>query len=285
MEVETALVGLGVVGIAGAAGRIISRRLPIPLPVILLVVGIALGGDGLNLVEPESFPNIADVAVVAAVALIVFEGGTLLNWGLVRTVAPSVRNIVVGGLLITPIVGMLAAHYLVDFPWRQAALFGALVSVTGPSVITPLLNSVKVNDRLRSTLMGEGVIIDPLGALLTLFLLQLALAESFDPVGPTGWVIERVLTGVVAGVAGSIVVWLIPRIVHRLTGREVSLLVIAVAVAAFALAEGMARDSGLTAMVFMGVAVGNMDVPHRHSLLEFQESVVKIGRASCRERV
>ena len=166
MEVETALVGLGVVGIAGAAGRIISRRLPIPLPVILLVVGIALGGDGLNLVEPESFPNIADVAVVAAVALIVFEGGTLLNWGLVRTVAPSVRNIVVGGLLITPIVGMLAAHYLVDFPWRQAALFGALVSVTGPSVITPLLNSVKVNDRLRSTLMGEGVIIDPLGALL-----------------------------------------------------------------------------------------------------------------------
>ncbi|MFQ5382655.1 MAG: cation:proton antiporter, partial [Dehalococcoidia bacterium] len=173
-----------------------------------------------------------------------------------------------------PLVGMVAAHWLVDFPWRLAALFGALVAVTGPSVITPLLNSVRVNDRLRTTLMGEGVIIDPLGALLTLFLLQLAVAESFDPVGPTQWVIERVGIGLVAGLAGSAAVWILPRVVRRLGGHEMSLLVIAAAFATFAFAESNARESGLTAMVIMGVAVGNMNLPHRHSLLEFQESVV-----------
>ncbi len=274
MAVESALLGLGLVGLAGAVGRVISRRLPLPFPVLLLATGLALGGDGLRLVQPEEFEDIADLAVIVAVALIVFEGGTLLNWHLIRSLAPSVRNLVVLGLIVTPLVGMLAAHWFVDFPWRLAALFGALVAVTGPSVITPLLSSVRVNDRLRTTLMGEGVIIDPLGALLTLFLLQLAVAESFDPVGPTRWVVVRVLTGVAAGLIGSAVVWVLPRIVRRLGGHEMSLLVIAAAFATFAFAEGNARESGLTAMVVMGMAVGNMNLPHRHSLLEFQESVV-----------
>jgi len=274
MAVESALLGLGLVGLAGAVGRVISRRLPLPFPVLLLATGLALGGDGLRLVQPEEFEDIADLAVIVAVALIVFEGGTLLNWQLIRSLAPSVRNLVVLGLIVTPLVGMLAAHWFVDFPWRLAALFGALVAVTGPSVITPLLSSVRVNDRLRTTLMGEGVIIDPLGALLTLFLLQLAVAESFDPVGPTRWVVVRVLTGVAAGLIGSAVVWVLPRIVRRLGGHEMSLLVIAAAFATFAFAEGNARESGLTAMVVMGMAVGNMNLPHRHSLLEFQESVV-----------
>lgn len=274
MAVEPALVGLGVVGLAGAIGRITTRRLPIPFPVVLLAVGILFGGDGLGLVEPAEFHDIADLAVVAAVALIVFEGGTLLNWRLIRTMGPTVRNLVILGLVLTPMVGMFAAHFVIDFPWRLAALFGALVAVTGPSVITPLLSSVRVNDRLRTTLLGEGVIIDPFGALLTLFILQLVLADTFDPVGPTGWVASRVSTGIVAGLVGSCVVWLLPKVVRRLGGREVSLLVMATAFATFAFAEDYARESGLTAMVIMGIAVGNMNLPHRHSLLEFQESIV-----------
>src|SRR5690606_10196951 len=119
-----------------------------------------------------------------------------------------------------------------DFPWRVAALFGAIVLVTGPSVITPLLRAVPVNDRLRATLMGEGVIIDPFGALLTLVLLQVATAETFDPAGPTQWVLSRIGIGVLVGAAGAAFVYLAPRVVRRLTSREVSLLVIGSAVTA-----------------------------------------------------
>ena len=78
-------------------------------------------------------------------------------------------------------------------------------------MITPLLKAVRVNDRLRTTLMGEGIIIDPFGALLTLFLLQVAVGESFEATGPAAWVVERVVTGLVVGAAGAVALWAVTR--------------------------------------------------------------------------
>ena len=177
------------------------------------------------------------------------------------------------GLLITPAVGAVAAYLFLDFGWRVAFLFGALVTVTGPSVITPLLRSLRVDDRLRDILASEGVIIDPLGALLTLFLLEIAVAESLDPAGPTQWVLERLLIGGGIGAGGALVVYLLSRFVERLSSREVALLVIGGAVATFALAESLGEESGLVAMVVMAIAIGNISLPHRESVHEFQESL------------
>jgi NhaP-type Na+/H+ or K+/H+ antiporter len=132
---------------------------------------------------------------------------------------------------------------------------------------------VKVNERLRAILMGEGVIIDPFGALLTLFLLQIALAPSFDPAGPTRWVIVRVLVGVLVGGAGALVVAILPRIVKRLSSREISLLAVGAGVATFAIAESLRTEAGLTSMVVMGIALGNISIPHREALDDFQESI------------
>lgn len=274
MEVDVGLRALAVVAGSAVAAQVIARRLPIPVPVILLSFGVLFGSAGLGAVDTDELHDLIRLVVVLAVALIVFEGGTVLNWRLLRVVGPVVRNLVVLGLIVTPIVGALAAHYFLGFGWRLSALFGALVCVTGPSVITPLLKSVRVNDRVRVTLMGEGIIIDPFGALLTLFLLQVAVAESFDAGGPARWVVERVLTGVLVGAAGALGVWAVTRVVKRLSARELSLLVVAGAVIAFAVAESLAHEAGLTAMVVMGIAAGNLNLPHRESLNEFQESVV-----------
>jgi len=280
MEVEVALRAAAVIAAAAAVGQVVCRRLPFPLPVFLLAVGMGLGHDGLNVVQTGRLGNLASVTVSLSVALIVFEGGTVLNWRLLRALGPVVRNLVAGGLLLTPLVGMLAAHYLVGFGWRLAALFGALVCVTGPSVISPLLRSVRVNDRLRAILMGEGIIIDPFGALLTLFLLQLAVSSSFGPAGPALWVAKQVLVGAAVGAVGALVVAAAPRIVHRLSGREISLIVVAAAVTAFAVAQSVASESGLTAMVVMGIALGNLNLPHREALASFQESIVAFLVAS-----
>lgn len=274
MELDTALQAAAAVAGAAAIGGIVSRRLPIPLPVFLLVVGIILGRDGFGVVQTDEIAFLVRVSVAVAVAVIVFEGGTALDFHTIRLLAPAVRNLVIGGLIVTPLVGMLAAHYILDFPWRVAALFGALVCVTGPSVITPLLRAVRVNDRLRTILMSEGVIIDPFGALLTLFLLQIALAESLDPGGPAVWVINRIVTGVLCGAGGAAFVYFFPRVVKRLSSREVSLLVIASAVATFAVAESIGHESGLVAMVVMGIALGSLEIPHRDAMHEFQESIV-----------
>lgn len=274
VEVDVALRAIAVVAASSVAAQVIARRLPVPVPVLLLLAGVAFGRDGFGAIDTEGLTDFIRVAVVLAVALIVFEGGTVLNWRLLRVVGPVVRNLVVLGLIITPVAGALAAHFFLGFGWRLSALFGALVCVTGPSVITPLLKAVRVNDRLRTTLMGEGIIIDPFGALLTLFLLQVAVAESFDPAGPTRWVIERVFIGVVVGAAGAAGIWAVTRVVRRLSSRELSLLVVAGAVIAFAIAETIAHEAGLTAMVVMGIAAGNLELPHRDSLNEFQESIV-----------
>jgi NhaP-type Na+/H+ or K+/H+ antiporter len=274
MDLETGLQATAAIAAAAALGQIVARRLPIPLPVFLLAAGLLLGRDGLEIVQTSELSDFIGIALAIAVALIVFEGGTILSVQTLRVLAPSVRNLVLLGLIITPIVGMLAARVFLDFPWRVAALFGALVVVTGPSVITPLLRSVRVNDRLRAILMGEGVIIDPFGALLTLVLLQVATAETFDPAGPTSWVLRRMATGVLVGAAGALVVWLLPRLIRRMTAREVSLLVIGGAVTAFAVAESIGHESGLTAMVVMGIALGSLTIPHREEFDNFQESIV-----------
>ncbi len=274
MEVDVALRAIAVVAGSAVAAQVIARRLPIPVPVILLAFGVLFGADGLGVINTEELEGLIRLVVVLAVALIVFEGGTVLNWRLLSVVGPVVRNLVVLGLIVTPIAGGLAAHYFLGFGWRLSFLFGALVCVTGPSVITPLLKAVRVNDRMRMTLMGEGIIIDPFGALLTLFLLQIAIAESFDAAGPARWVGERVVTGVVVGAAGAVLLSAVTRVVRRLSAREVSLLVVAGAVIAFAVAESLAHEAGLTAMVVMGIAAANLALPHRESLNDFQESVV-----------
>lgn len=280
MDIESALQATATVAGGAALAQIVSRRTPIPVPVILMAVGVGLGGDGLGVVDVEAIRPLVELTVILAVALIVFEGGMALNWRLLRVVGPFVRNLVALGLVLTPVVGMLASHFILDFPWRVAALFGALVCVTGPSVITPLLQAIRVNDRIRLTLMGEGIIIDPFGALLTLFLLQLAVAESFDPAGPTRWVVERLSIGIIAGAAGAGAVAGVARLVRRLSSREVSLLTTGGAVVAFATAETVAHESGLVAMVVMGIALGNLHLPHRESISHFQEQVVAFLVAS-----
>ncbi len=274
MELESSLQAVAVVAAGAGISQILARRVAIPVPVILLALGVLCGPDGLGIIKPNEVGGLIEVTVVLSVALIVFEGGTALNWRLLRVMGPVVRNLVVLGLIVTPAAGMFTAHYLLDFPWRVAALFGALVCVTGPSVISPLLRAVKVNDKIRVALMGEGIIIDPFGALLTLFLLQLALSESADPSGPTAWVLQRVAVGIVIGALGSVAVALVARFVRRLSSREVSLLVVGAAVVTFSIAESSAHEAGLTAMVVMGIAIGNLSIPHREAVDHFQEQIV-----------
>ncbi|GIW13980.1 MAG: sodium/hydrogen antiporter [Tepidiforma sp.] len=265
---------------AAAGGRILCTRIPVPFPVLLLGVGMAAGVDGAGIIKVEELGSLVPFAVAVAVALIVFEGGTRLNLRGLRRTGPVVRNLVVGGLVVTPLVGMLAAALIVGLPWRTAALFGALVCVTGPSVIGPLLRAVRVNDKIRTALLGEGVIIDPFGALLTLFLLDIALAESVDPGGPARWVISRVALGVATGAAGAAVVYGVTRVVRRLEGHEVALLAVGAALGVFGISETLGNESGLTAMVVMGIALGSLPIPHREAMDQFQETIVAFLVAS-----
>ncbi len=162
------LVTLVCVLVIGTSAQILAERLKIPSTGPLLIAGVLFGPDILALIQPEILRerDVLNLIVRIAVAIIIFEGGLLLNIYDLRHASRAVTGLVTVGLLITTCLAGALAHYLIGLSWEMSFLFGATVSVTGPTVITPILRRVKVNRRVKSTLESESIIADPLGVIL-----------------------------------------------------------------------------------------------------------------------
>ena len=150
----------------GILAQAVARHVRVPGIVILLVVGVALGPDGLGWVQPQALGDGLFAIVDLAVAVILFEGGLNLEISRLRREQAPIRRLVSVGALVTMAGGALAVSALFDWPWMQALLFGSLVVVTGPTVIGPLVDSVRLRPRVATVLEAEGVLIDPIGAIL-----------------------------------------------------------------------------------------------------------------------
>ncbi|PSB68039.1 sodium:proton antiporter, partial [filamentous cyanobacterium CCP1] len=150
--------------IAGISAQVVADYAKVPSIVFLLLFGILLGSDGIDILHPNVLGTGLEVIVSLSVALILFEGGLNLELRDLGKVSGSLRNLVTFGSLITLLGGGMAAPWLSEFPWTIAFLYAALVVVTGPTVIGPLLKQVKVERQVATLLEGEGVLIDPVGA-------------------------------------------------------------------------------------------------------------------------
>lgn len=266
-------VATATIAIITIVANLFANRMPVPVPVWLLGGGLLVGNVGLELVSPGDIAQISDQLLPLAVAVIVFEGSTLLGVRVLRDVGTTVRNVVVLDVLVNVAVGAVAAHYLLGFRWSVAAIFGAILCVTGPSVIGPLLRSVPLRARVRGLLEAESIIIDPVGAIVTLLLLDIALADRFDALETTTRVLEPFAIGTAAGLLGALaIVTLMRRL--RIARDEAALVPAGIAIAAFAGAELAAGESGLVAMVVMGIVVGNTHLPHRDAQHEFYRVLV-----------
>ena len=254
-------------------GNLIANRFPVPVPVWLLAGGLLVGDVGLGLVATSGIAQLIDLMLPVAVAIIVYEGSALLGVRVLRDVGSTVRNIVILDVVINVAVGALVAHYLLEFRWSVAAMFGALLSVTGPSVIGPLLRTVPLRARLRGVLEAESIVVDPIGAIVTLLLLDFALVDRFDAFHTTYRVLAPFGIGVAAGLLGAVLVIATLRRLH-VSRDEASLITAGMVVATFSLSEVAATESGLVAMVVMGIIVGNVPLPHRESQHEFYRVLV-----------
>lgn len=272
---EDFIVTVAVVALATAVSHALSDRLRLPIVIFLLGAGILFGPEVLDWVEPESLGDLLQPAIALAVAIIVFEGAFTLDGRSLRLVSPGVRNLVMLGLPITIAAGALISHYLLGFEWRLALEFGALISVTGPTVIRPLLQRVKVNDRVHATLLGEAVIVDPLGAMAAVVALEILLeAGRVTPTGPALWITQRLALGLVLGVvAGFVAGWTLRRLGRRLASDEIWLAVLALALGVFAISEVMLEESGLVAVVGFGLVLGNVHIPHERDVQRYEDAV------------
>jgi NhaP-type Na+/H+ or K+/H+ antiporter len=270
-----ALSALGTIGFAVAVTIMVSRRVRLPPVLIFLVVGAIAGPSVLHIVDPDTIGEIFPITLEVLVAIIVFEGAFSTDVPYLRRVGTVVRNLLTVGILITFVLGALLAVGLDVLPWKTALLFGALVTVTGPTVISPLVRQVRLNDHVRAVLLGEGVLVDPIGAIFSIVMLDVALSGLSD-IDPFVFVITRLFGGAAVGIAGVGAVLVVLRINRTPTPVESTLLLLGMSVATFALAENWLSHSGLAAMAVMGVVLAARPIPHSNKVRSFEDNLSQV---------
>jgi NhaP-type Na+/H+ or K+/H+ antiporter len=256
--------------VAGISAQVIGDYLKVPSIVFLLLFGILLGSDGLGLLYPQMLGNGLEVIVALCVALILFEGGLNLELRDLGRVSSSLRNLVTIGTLLTLICGGIAAHWLTEFPWPLAFLYAALVVVTGPTVIGPLLKQVEVDRQVATLLEGEGVLIDPVGAILAVVVLDVILNGDADPLAVVSGLLLRLSIG---GAIGAIGGWLLGFFLKQarfLSEDLKNLVVLAGLWGLFGLAQVIRSESGLMATVVAGIVLRASSVPDERLLRRFK---------------
>lgn len=273
MEHNEPLLIAGVIGV-GIACQWIAWRIKIPSILPLLLTGFLLGPI-LGILHPqESLGDALFFPIVGfAVAIILFEGALTLNWHELRNVGSTVRNLLSIGSLVTWLGGALAAKYILNLNWNLALLFGALIIVTGPTVIAPLLRNVRPTANVASILKWEGILIDPIGATVAVLVFEFIAAERLGHGSLNEVVIGFLLialVGTVAGLLGGFITsyslknYLVPDYL-----RDVAILALVCVV--FAISNFFAAESGLLAVTVMGVFLANRALKQLREIWFFNE--------------
>jgi len=263
---------------AGITAQVLGETLKIPGIVFLLMIGIALGSDGLNVLHPSELGVGLEVIVALLVAIILFEGGLNLELRDLGRVSSSLRNLVTIGTGITLFGGSMAAHWLGEFPWQLAFLYASLVVVTGPTVISPLLKQVAVDRQVATLLEGEGVLIDPVGAILAVVVLDTILNSDAGAMEFFNGLLLRGGIGIAVGlIGGAAMGLLLKRLLNFLSEDLKNLVVLAGVWGLFGVSQMIRSESGLMAVVLAGVVVRSLSVPEERMLRRFKGQLTMLG--------
>jgi len=258
--------------VAGIGAQVCAEFFKVPSIVFLLSFGMILGRDGLEIIRPSLLGTGLEVIVGMSVALILFEGGLSLELRDLGKVSGSLRNLVTIGTMITLLGGGMAAHWLSEFPWPIAFLYASIVVVTGPTVIGPLLKQVKVDRQVSTLLEGEGVLIDPVGAILAVVVLDLILngGSSSAPLTVLTGLTLRLSIGSIIGLTGG---WLLGAFLRRanfMAEDLKNLVVLAGMLGLFVLAQTVRSEAGLMATVMSGLTLRASALPEERLLRRFK---------------
>ncbi len=274
--VELQLISLASIGVISLICQWIAWRFRLPAILFLLLAGVIVG-PFLGLLSPDKlFGDMLFPIVSLAVAVILFEGSLTLKFTELKGHGKMVRNLLISGTLVTWLIGTLASRFFVDISWTVATLFGAIVVVSGPTVIMPLLRAVKPNGRIRNILKWEGIVIDPIGALLAVLVFEFALSSGLGQ----GLAAEHILItfgstlvlGTLLGCSSGYYLGLALRnrwLPHFLQNAGTLTFMLGV----FAFSNFLVHESGLLTVTIMGIWLANMKGVPVEEILEFKESL------------
>jgi NhaP-type Na+/H+ or K+/H+ antiporter len=279
---ESILLNITVVVVLGIGAQWAAWRFRLPSILLLLLVGF-LAGPVLGVLDPQSLQGGWLFAFVSlSIGIILFEGGLSLRLSELREVGSTVFNLITIGVLLTWGLGAAGAYYILDFDVGLAILIGAILTVTGPTVVIPLLRHVRPKGRVSTIAKWEGITIDPVGAILAVLVLEtLILLNDPERAGAgTEAAVEHVAIGlgleifVALGISVVatllLVVILQRRMVPDFLRNPVTLMVVVVA---FVVANVLQHESGLLATTLMGIALANQPYVSVQRIIEFKENL------------
>lgn len=254
----------------GIASQVMAEKFQIPAILPLLVLGILCGPAGLALFDPNALgTEMLNAFVHLGVAIILFEGGLTLDPRRLLEVGGPVRNLLTIGVAVTGFGSALAAHLILDMPWPMAALFGAIMTVTGPTVIVPLLRHLIAPREVKTLLLSEGLLIDPVGAVLAYLVLQWTERTGIPMRELLTELAIITLTGIILGFVAGAVAKLVVR--SRIVSGELrNLTILAVLMVCYELAEIQAPQAGILAAMVMGFTMSAAELPDLNSVKAFK---------------
>ncbi len=275
--------------ILGILAQWVAWKFKIPAILPLILIGLLVGpiaaeflsDDGSKWIEPiwngtkGLFPGEGLYYFVSlAISIILFEGGLTLKRSEIKNVGPVISKLITLGSAVTFIGGGILAHLIFDLAWDLSFLFSGLIIVTGPTVITPILRNIPLKKDISAVLKWEGILIDPIGALVAVLVFEFISVEGDSGFTKTALIEfgKILLFGTTFGftfahaLAFAVNKKLIPHYLLNVVSLSTVLLV-------FVESEIFAHESGLLAVVVMGMVLGNSKLENIKELLYFKESL------------
>ena len=271
----------------GILAQWLAWRLQLPSILLLLIFGLCLGlwispDQILTLLTGSSEnvgPRLLFPIVSLSVAVILFEGGLTLRWNQLGGAAPLVVRLILVSSLITWVLTAILCRYVLNFSWQLAWLLGAILMVTGPTVVGPLLRQIRPNRRVSSVLHWEGILIDPIGAVAAVLVFEVIAHAHFSPLEISLVVIQTLGIGLFFGVVAAVVLVLamrqfwIPDFLHGVT-------FLVVALVAYWASNVLSEESGLVTVTILGICLANQKYVSVEHVLEFKEHL-RVLLISC----
>lgn len=268
------------IGLLGMLCQLLASWVRLPAILFLLLSGI-IAGPVTGMLNPDAlFDDLLFPFVSLAVAVILFEGSLTLRLDEIKSLKSVVRNLITTGALITVTVTALATHYLIGLDFTLSFLFGAVVAVTGPTVIIPMLRTVRPNANIANVLRWEGIVIDPLGALMAVIIFNFIIAsETADAYTTAFMTFGTVL--LVGGVTGYSFAVLLGETLRRHLVPEYlrNFLSLSLVLGVYAISDTLQHESGLLAVTIMGMVLANRKNTDIDDILEFKESLSVLFRS------
>jgi NhaP-type Na+/H+ or K+/H+ antiporter len=274
--------------VLGIIAQWVAWKLKLPAILPLILIGLLVGpvstlisADGTKWLEPVwngtegLFPDERLFNFVSlAISIILFEGGLTLKKEEILNVGPAILKLITLGSLVTFFGAGLATHFIFNISWQISFLFSALIIVTGPTVIAPILRNIPLKKDVSTVLKWEGILIDPIGALAAVLIFEfIRVGEGYN------FTIEAliefgkiVIVGFSIGFASAYAFYfsIKKKIIPHYLLNVVSL---AIVLAVFVLSDLFAHESGLLTVVIMGMVLGNLKVEELKEILYFKESL------------